>query len=867
MQDHVPPSTANIAIACALIAGVTGYFIGQGKSLGLFGGSPISTPPKDKKSMEESDDSSDEDHSEECKLVLVVRTDLGMTKADMRSIGKIAAQCGHATLACYKHFLRSWPDSPILRRWERYGQMKVALQVKSEEELETLQAQALSLGLCAHTIHDAGRTQIASGSATVLGIGPGPKGVIDQVTGHLKLLHLSEKHMYSAENAMSLSIEEANKIRLAMGLAPLPGSGGASAPSGPMFKETKDEDPDDEPASTIETRTAAAYDNWTRLQDEAAAKKKKEARLAAIKKEREKAERNEKLEGKGLAEGVADEDDLAWLKSSRKRQKKIAKAEQIQKELEERERQAQEALQYTEADLAGIKVGHELKDFEDGEQILVLKDTAVDAEDEDELEAVSLREKERLQERLDSKKRKRAYEPNDMDESGQRSILAQYDEEIDGKKRHAFTLDGQGRTVEEAELEAAGTSKSKKVAISLDILKDDTPTNDYMDVSEVKMKKPKKKKSKSSRRKRVEEEEDIFETLPPPGDDDAMDVDELETTILKPKKVLFEGSFVDDDDLQARLAAQRSKALKNRKKVRPEDIARRLREEASATPDVRETIEADENSGLVIDETSEFVQNLQRSETEEAEEGRHSRQRRSARSSTGPISPVPHIDDEEDVDMDHSYVEAGERSEARTRSVSVGVTATGLDAEETVDTGLGATLRLLKQRGIVKDSDSGDKNALYRERQKFLADRHRAEEQAERLAREQRERERLSGRWSSMNNREREEWARRNNENRDKLESRKMAEIFMKEYKPTFELTYVDEHGRQMNQKEAFKQLSHQFHGKGSGNNKTQKQLEKIAAENKKMAESSLETSLTGGMSTAQDQQSKKHKQAGVRLQ
>lgn len=62
------------------------------------------------------------------------------------------------------------------------------MQVKSEDELLMLQAQAMSLGLCAKIIHDAGRTQIASGSATVLGVGPGPKSVVDQVTGHLKLL-------------------------------------------------------------------------------------------------------------------------------------------------------------------------------------------------------------------------------------------------------------------------------------------------------------------------------------------------------------------------------------------------------------------------------------------------------------------------------------------------------------------------------------------------------------------------------------------------------------------------------------------------------------------------------------------------------
>lgn len=51
-----------------------------------------------------------------------------------------------------------------------------------------LQAQAISMGLCAQVVRDAGRTQIAAGSATVLGVGPAPKSVVDQITGHLKLL-------------------------------------------------------------------------------------------------------------------------------------------------------------------------------------------------------------------------------------------------------------------------------------------------------------------------------------------------------------------------------------------------------------------------------------------------------------------------------------------------------------------------------------------------------------------------------------------------------------------------------------------------------------------------------------------------------
>ncbi|KAE8441682.1 hypothetical protein EG329_004555 [Mollisiaceae sp. DMI_Dod_QoI] len=227
-----PPTPVAMLIGTAIIAAVSGYMIGIASSLGFL---PIPFMPKaaavrgvsnyddEEESEEEDIDESILDHApnwangfeadkrdglratpaavkkeekpinikkeatvqdtgENCKLVLVVRTDLGMTK------GKIAAQCGHATLACYKRFLKNDPKSTILRRWEREGQMKVALQIKNEDELEMLQAQAISLGLVAEVIADAGRTQIAAGSHTVLGIGPGPASIIDKVTGGLKLL-------------------------------------------------------------------------------------------------------------------------------------------------------------------------------------------------------------------------------------------------------------------------------------------------------------------------------------------------------------------------------------------------------------------------------------------------------------------------------------------------------------------------------------------------------------------------------------------------------------------------------------------------------------------------------------------------------
>ncbi|PYI22537.1 PTH2-domain-containing protein [Aspergillus violaceofuscus CBS 115571] len=205
LEYRAAPSTTAYVVATAILAGITGYFIGQGSSLGLFSnkekeGWPNSYNVKvhrdssdEEFEEEEEDDEDSEDEgdgselasfdntAEEVKLVLVVRTDLGMTK------GKIAAQCSHATLACYKYLTAHTPNSPLLRRWESQGQAKIALQVKSEEEMEMLYAQAISLGLCARVITDAGRTQIASGSRTVLGV-LGPKSVVDGVTGHLKLL-------------------------------------------------------------------------------------------------------------------------------------------------------------------------------------------------------------------------------------------------------------------------------------------------------------------------------------------------------------------------------------------------------------------------------------------------------------------------------------------------------------------------------------------------------------------------------------------------------------------------------------------------------------------------------------------------------
>ncbi|RIB27054.1 peptidyl-tRNA hydrolase PTH2-domain-containing protein [Gigaspora rosea] len=119
------------------------------------------------------------DDYDEFKLVLLVRNDLGMTK------GKVAAQCSHATLACYKYLVKTNPK--LLKAWEYSGQPKIALKVKDEAEMLLLEKKARNFNLCARIIQDAGHTQVDPGSKTVMGIGPGPIKLINEVTGHLKL--------------------------------------------------------------------------------------------------------------------------------------------------------------------------------------------------------------------------------------------------------------------------------------------------------------------------------------------------------------------------------------------------------------------------------------------------------------------------------------------------------------------------------------------------------------------------------------------------------------------------------------------------------------------------------------------------------
>lgn len=117
---------------------------------------------------------------QELKMVLVVRQDLKMKS------GKIASQCAHAATGMYAELMHS--HRSLLRQWEQCGQPKIVVTCKNQQEMNKLKEEAEIIGLPTFVVADAGRTQVSAGSKTVLAIGPGPKVIVDSVTGKQCLL-------------------------------------------------------------------------------------------------------------------------------------------------------------------------------------------------------------------------------------------------------------------------------------------------------------------------------------------------------------------------------------------------------------------------------------------------------------------------------------------------------------------------------------------------------------------------------------------------------------------------------------------------------------------------------------------------------
>ena len=111
------------------------------------------------------------------KQVILLRMDLKLPQ------GKAMAQAAHASTAS---LLKSHKDD--IQVWNQTGMKKIVLKVESEKELLIYKEDAEAAGLATALITDAGKTVVAPGTITCLGIGPDTEEKIDKVTGSLKMI-------------------------------------------------------------------------------------------------------------------------------------------------------------------------------------------------------------------------------------------------------------------------------------------------------------------------------------------------------------------------------------------------------------------------------------------------------------------------------------------------------------------------------------------------------------------------------------------------------------------------------------------------------------------------------------------------------
>ncbi len=110
------------------------------------------------------------------KQVIVVRGDLDLP------VGKLASQVAHASLEAA---LRA---DETRDAWRESGAKKIVVRCSDASSLSTLHEECDRLDIPCYLVRDAGHTVVEPGTATALGVGPAPEGVVDEVTGGLELV-------------------------------------------------------------------------------------------------------------------------------------------------------------------------------------------------------------------------------------------------------------------------------------------------------------------------------------------------------------------------------------------------------------------------------------------------------------------------------------------------------------------------------------------------------------------------------------------------------------------------------------------------------------------------------------------------------
>lgn len=651
-----------------------------------------------------------------------------------------------------------------------------------------------------------------------------------------------------------MSLSETNALRIKLGLQPI----------GPTSGTAKDGEVQGEMAEEVD---GVDRDEWGRIivPIDNIADKKHEDKLREkieVRREKRKAERFLKINTLGASTkpiqrkrrvdieeegGVDDDDDLdmaSWLKTQETQSaKNKRKFNRLQSRYEE-EDQRRLAQTYDAKDMTGLTVSHKLDDLDDEKDIiLTLKDKKILDEDavKDVLQNVNVVDVESGRQNIDNRKQGRDYNPwenegdhlEDMISFGKKSsTLRKYDEIIHGKKSldtFAIGEDGQIDNSEQLEREKE-RAKLLEGSVSL-ALPEYKPQTDYMVAADFKKKKKESsRKEKKTRTGKVKGMKRLAK----------LTADDLVGANMKQEK--YDGFHMDrkrvnqrsrrrveDDEEETaafKKAARAERKLgtalidvdsritrKSRKKKKSnyvdrseflEKIARDKEESESEEEfDVLEHIhdrKKKEDSTITLTTTEEFCRNI-KMETDGNRRRRKEKMKKEAEEKQEKEEAMDDDDDAKSVLPSHERV--GE--------------LIGMKDESTIDSGMAAFLRLAREKSVLDQVVTNKKLAIQLSddmKQSIMAkpnsyhsldDKFRYDHDIDRLG------HRRLGRFDGSGVSKRFQ----NFEEKDS-------------YKPSFTLSYTDKDGNPQDAKEAFRAMSHKFHGKQSGKIKTDKRKKKI---------------------------------------
>ncbi|KAF1753699.1 hypothetical protein GCK72_020256 [Caenorhabditis remanei] len=322
----------------------------------------------------------------------------------------------------------------------------------------------------------------------------------------------------NGEPAESMSIEETNKLRASLGLAPLEAN------------DNKERDANDGTNEKIYNEDGFEFRH--RKADNMAEKKKEKE----IKEKLEIAKQKRDVYSKVLkAKKLADSDDedsaAGFVERMRRKDEEAKKAaeraaafDQLDEELGvsstiEKAKKQKRPKTKAPSDTAGMVIGHGREAFVDGDQILVLQDKGILDDGDEVLVNPNLMDDERHVRNVELRKRKDPHRnfDEDVDEMGNLKnfgVLAKYDETLEGEQKKQFRLDEHGGVdIEEEKREMEAFRRMKmagKRLESLETKKYELASEFYTQDEMTQFRKVKKgKKEKNIRKRKVLKASDL----------------------------------------------------------------------------------------------------------------------------------------------------------------------------------------------------------------------------------------------------------------------------------------------------------------------------------------------------------------------